>query len=96
MEAKTSSEQGIQNPYSNWVTLLLAFAVTANVCIRIAVRWPGYDWLSKSLALVLLASLMVIPVCTVWSQKAGKKVGFPQFVQAAYMWLLLATLLFAR
>jgi hypothetical protein len=96
MEPEITPEQGIQGPFANWVTVLFAFIATANVCTRIAIRWGSFDWLSKFLAVVLLLSLVVIPVCTTWSRKGGKKVGFLQFVQFAYIWLLLATWVFAH
>jgi len=96
MEPETTVKPGIPRSFSNVVTVLLAFVVTANVCIRIAMHWGTYDWLSKFLAIVLVFSLVIVPGSASWGWKAGRSLGLQQLAGAAYMWLLLATLLFNR
>lgn len=76
--------------------MLLAPVVTANVIAVILIHWRGYDWLAKSLAVVLAANLISFPLMAIWGEKTGrKKYGRLTIAAWAYMCLLLATTLFA-
>jgi hypothetical protein len=50
----------------------LALVVTATICLRIVVRWGSYDWLTKSLAAVFVASLIIVPLA-IWRKKPLKE-----------------------
>ena len=96
MEPETTVKPGTPRSFSNVVTVLLAIVVTADVCIFIARRWGTYDWLSKSLAIILVSYLVVVPGSAFWGWKAGRSLGLQQLAMAAYGALLLTTLLFNR
>jgi len=74
-----------------WMIKVLAGAVTADVLMTIAKHWNGYDLISKFLALALLANLIVLPAAITWGRI--KRYDW-QSLYPAYLWLLLATLLF--
>lgn len=78
------------------ITILLAVAVTIDVCLAIAFHWRTYDWIKKFLALVLVANLVIVPVTIIIKRKKGIATKPDMLVTTAYIWLLLATLLFNR
>ncbi|HEY1526118.1 MAG TPA: hypothetical protein VGH51_07765 [Candidatus Angelobacter sp.] len=82
--------------FYNTIGLLLAVTVTVDVALAIARHWSTYDWLSKSLGVVLLLNLLVGALTIVRGLKKEKKTVPEMFVQIAYIWVLIATLLFNR
>lgn len=82
--------------FYNAVTVLVASVVTLALCITIARQWTTYDWIKKLLAVTLLLNLAVGPLAIIMRlrKRVTEKPDMP--IQVAYVWLLLATLLFNR
>jgi hypothetical protein len=97
MEPSTQGNQGfIAGCHHNVLTTLLAFVVTIDVGLVIVRHWKTYDWLGKFLSIVLLLNLVIVPVTRTIKFRRGEKPKPEILVQTAYIWLLLATLLFNR
>ena len=74
----------------------LAVVVTAGTWLRIILRWGSYDWPTRSVAVVFLASLVIVPLA-IWRTKITKGTIDPwQLAMMAYLWLALATAIFGR
>lgn len=78
------------------ITILLAVAVTIDVCLAIAFHWRTYDWIKKFLALALVSNLVIVPVTIIIKRKKGIATKPDILVTTSYIWLLLATMLFNR
>jgi hypothetical protein len=91
-------DQGNVQPYrvdSHKWSLVLAVVVTANVFIRVVVEWHALGILSRLVAVVLLANLVIMPINVVRRQKTGRpKMGSDQQLTFAYMSVMLATMVF--
>jgi hypothetical protein len=80
----------------------MALVATLNVGIAVLRHWKGFDLTNRFVSVVLLASLVTIPLMSLLNEKtamAGKRVvpgRAGQELQAGYMWLLLAVLVFSR
>jgi hypothetical protein len=97
MEALTPGNRGfIAGPFYNALTILLAFLVTIDVSFAIVTHWKTYDWLGKFLGIVLLLNMAIVPLTTIIKLRKGEKAKPEMLVQTAYIWLLLATILFNR
>ena len=96
MEPETDGKHKIPLSFDNVATALLAFVATTSVWLRIAIGWATFDWLGRSLAIVLASGLVIIPTSVFLIWKSGRGLRLRQVVGAGYMWLLLATLLFTR
>ena len=101
MEPSTPGNRGlIAGPFYNAVTILLAFVVTIGVSLAIAKHWKTYDWLGKSLGIVFLLNLAIVPLATIMKLRKGEKAKPDVLVQTAYinayLWVMLATILFTR
>jgi hypothetical protein len=97
MEPSTPENRGfIAGPFNNALTILLAFAVTIDVGLAIVTHWKTYDWLGKFLGIVLLLNLVIVPLARTIKFRRGEKPKPEILVQTAYIWVLLATMLFTR
>jgi hypothetical protein len=72
------------------------FVVTIDVSLAIVRHWKTYDSLGKFLGIVLLLNLVIVPLTRTIKFRRGEKPKPEILVQTAYIWLLLATLLFNR
>jgi predicted neutral ceramidase superfamily lipid hydrolase len=86
----------LESRFYRATTILLAVAVTIDVCLAIVFHWRTYDWIKKFLALVLVSNLVIVPAAIIIKAKKGIATKPDMLVQTAYIWLLLATLLFNR
>lgn len=83
-----------------WTVKSLAFVVTADVCLVVARHWRCYDMLGKSLAVLLLAYLVMIPAVATWGRnwRGYARMGTRRIewsgLTPTYILLMLATLLF--
>ena len=98
MEPTIPENRGfLESRFYRATTILLAVVVTIDVCLAIAFHWRTYDWIKKFLALVLVSNLVIVPVTIIINlRKKGIATKPDISVQTAYIWLLLATLLFNR
>lgn len=101
MEPSTpANRRFVAGPFYNGVTILLAIVVTMGVSLAIAKHWKTYDWLSKSLGIVFLLNLAIVPLATIVKLRKGEKAKPDILVQTAYInayiWVMLATMLFTR
>jgi hypothetical protein len=96
MGQKELQNQGFFGRFNNAITILLAIVVTIDVSLTIARHWKTYDWLGKFLGIVLLLNLAIVPLTRIIKFRKGEKPKPEILVQTAYLWLLLATLLFNR
>lgn len=101
MEPSTPENRSlIAGPFYNAVTILLALVVTIGVSLTIAKHWKTYDWLGKSLGIVFLLNLAIVPLATIMKLRKGEKAKPDVLVQTAYinayLWVMLATILFTR
>jgi uncharacterized membrane protein YkgB len=97
MEPSTPRNRGfIEGRFYNAVTNLLAIAVTIVVCLTIAEHWKTYDWIKKLLAVGLVSNLAIVPLSMIIKLRRGEKAKPDMLFQTAYIWLLLATMLFSR
>ena len=95
-QTKSGTQDFLEGRFNNVVTVLLAIVVTLVVCLTIAGQWKTYDWIKKLMALALASNLAVVPVPIIMNLRKGKTSKPDMSVQVAYVWLLLATLLFNR
>lgn len=72
---------------------LLAAVVSMNVLIAVLRHWKGYDGSQKFVAVVLIAFLIMLPVCATWRWKRTTRLEWSD-LWTTYMVLLLATTLF--
>ena len=86
----------LKGRFNNVITVLLAIVVTLVVCLTIAGQWKTYDWIKKVMALALVSNLVIVPLAIVMNLRKGGTAKPDMSVQGAYVWLLLATLLFNR
>jgi uncharacterized membrane protein YbhN (UPF0104 family) len=70
--------------------------VTFAVALTIAGHWKTYDWINKFLAAALLLNLGTVPLAIIMRLRKGQTAKTDISVQLAYVWLLLATILFNR
>jgi hypothetical protein len=95
--SETMEEQhGIDQPTSSstrWATSLFGTVVTLNILIHIVLRWMSYDWLGKSMSVLLLANLTVLLV-EVLRKKAKRKMQPDVLLGLFYFCLMLTTSLF--
>jgi hypothetical protein len=85
----------LQKSVPHKVSLFLAVAVTLDVLLTIRSHWHDFGILSRFVAVVLLANLVVMPVHFVRGQRGDKPLGRDQLLVFAYMSVMLATMLFA-
>lgn len=95
-QTKSWLQDFIEGRFNNVVTILLAVVVTLVVCLTIAGQWKTYDWIKKLMALALVSNLAIVPLAIIVNLRKGRTVKPDMSVQGAYLWLLLATLLFNR
>lgn len=91
-----------KSKWLNPATLGVAILTTLDVCLTVFLRWKTFGWIYRFLCSVFLAVLLAAPLIGILHEKrarAGKKVT-PHHpaddLLTAYLWLLLATLLFGR
>jgi hypothetical protein len=70
-----------------------AAVATTNVCLVVAWNWRSYDMLGKSLAALLLVYLATVPAVATWGKMETKRIQWSNLMPA-YMFLMLATMLF--
>lgn len=90
------NQGGLEGRFNKAGTLLLALVGTSAVCLTIIVHWRTYDWINKLLAVGLVLNLARVPLTV--SIKGTKEITTrPEtWVQTAYIWIILATILFNR
>jgi len=97
MEPTTSGNRGfIEGRFYNAITVLLAIVATFNVSFATVTHWKTFDWLGKFLGIVLLLNLVIVPLTMTIRLSKGEKPKPDMLVQTAYIWVMLATLLFNR
>ena len=97
MEKIELGNQGFfEGRFNNSLTILLAIVVTLDVSLAIARHWKTYDWLGKFLGIVLLLNLAIVPLTRIIKSRKREKPKPEKLIQTAYIWLLLATILFNR
>jgi hypothetical protein len=75
----------------------LGVVVTLDVLLQVAGRWSRFDLLSHFVAVVLCASLVLLPTLAIWREKKdGRKMSRWQIATAGYMCLMLTLMLFGR
>jgi hypothetical protein len=91
-------QQGIDQPISNspikWPTILFGAVVTIVAFEKIVFRWKSYDWLNRSLSVVLLANLALLLVLVFREKKGKRKLQPDMLLLAFYMCLMLTTIVF--
>jgi len=89
---------GIDQPTSNLpvrgTTMFLATVVTFNVFLNILRRWNSYDFLGKSLSVVLMAILALLLVEVFWGRRGKRKLQPDTTMLFSYTCLLLTTSVF--
>jgi hypothetical protein len=91
-------QHGIDQPTSTlprrWATFLLGTVVTANILIHILLRWKSYDWLGKSLCVVLMSNLALMLVQVFLEIKGKRKLQPDTLMLFSYISLMLTTSVF--
>lgn len=77
-------------------TIFLAIVVTIDVFIAVVTHWNNYDWMGKVVGSVLMLSTGIGLFLVLKKPGEGEKNRRVSFVTLAYIWLLLATILFNR
>src|ERR1041385_9505451 len=95
-QTKSGTQAFLEGRFNNVVTILLAVVVTLVVSLTIAGQWKTYDWIKKLMALALVSNLAIVPLAIIVNLRKGRTVKPDMPVQGAYLWLLLANLLFNR
>lgn len=95
-QIKPENQDSLERRFNKAGTLLLALVGTLAVCLTIVLHWRTYDWINKLLAVVLLLNLARVPLML--SIKGTKEITTrPEtWLQTAYVWIILATILFNR
>ena len=97
MEQTKPENQGVlEGRFNKAVTMLLAIVGTLAVCVTIVVQWGTYDWIKKVLAVGLLLNLASVPLTIIIKGRKGITEKPDRWIQTAYIWLILATILFNR
>jgi hypothetical protein len=97
MEQTKPENQGVfEGRFNKTVTVLLTIVATLVVCLTIVVHWRTYDWVNKFLAVGLLLNLAALPLTIILQSRKGITTKPDMLLKAAYIWLLLATILFNR
>ena len=73
--------------------ILLAVSTTGVVGLELATHWGSYGWFNKLVGVVLVLSLLVSLLEII---RKKEKLELQGFVTLAYMWLVLATILFGH
>jgi hypothetical protein len=91
-------QNGIGQPTSTMpirgATIFLGAVVTFDIFIKILSQWKSYDWLGRSLSVVLLANLAVLLVEAFLGMKGKRKLQPDVLLLFCYMCLMLATSVF--
>lgn len=95
-QTKSGTDNFLGGRLNNIVSILLAIVVTVVVCVTIAGQWQTYEWIKKLMALALVLNLAIVPLAIIMNLRKGITAKSDMSVQSAYLWLLLATLLFSR
>jgi hypothetical protein len=95
-QIKPGSQSFFEGRFNNAITILLAIVVTLAVCITVAEQWNTYDWIKRFLAVCLLLNMTTVPLAIILKLTKGITAKPDILVKTAYIWLLLATLLFNR
>ena len=97
MEPTIPANRGfLESRFYHAITILLAVVVTIAICLTIAGQWKTYEWIKKLLAIALFLNLATVPLAMIIKLSKDKKTKPDMLVQTAYIWLLLATILFNR
>jgi hypothetical protein len=97
MEPTTPGNRGfMEGRFYNAIMILFALLVTVNVSFTILRHWKTYDWLGKCLGIALLLNLVIVPLTMIIRLSKGEKPKPEMLVQTAYIWVMLATMLFNR
>ena len=97
MEQIKPENQGVlEGRWNKTGTILLALVGTSAVCVTIVFHWRTYDWISKLLAVGLLLNLARVPLTISIKGREEITARPERWVQTAYIWIILATVLFNR
>jgi hypothetical protein len=91
MESAASEKQNVLRSQMHKLNILLAVSVTVVVGAAIVGHWGTYDWFRRFVGVVLLLSLLVIGPQVL---RKKEKIDPNESVFVAYLWLMLATILF--
>jgi hypothetical protein len=95
-QTKSGTQRFLDGRFYNALTILVVIVVTLAVCLTIAGQWKMYDWIKKLMALALLSNLATGPLAIIIRFRKGRSAKMDISVQVAYVWVLLATILFSR
>ena len=86
----------MEGRFYNAIIVLFALLVTVNVSFTIVRHWKTYDWIGQFLGIALLLNLAIVPLAMIIRFRKREKPKVDMLVQTAYIWVMLATMLFNR
>ena len=95
-QVKAENQSLLERRFNNASTIILALVGTSAVCLTIVLHWRTYDWINKLLAVGFLLNLASTPLTVIikgWKATTAKP---DRWIQTAYIWVILATVLFNR
>jgi hypothetical protein len=95
-QLKPENQRVLEERFNKAATILLALVGTSAVCLTIVVHWRTYDWINKLLAVSLLLNLASVPLTVIIKGRKGITAKPERWIQTAYSWVILATVLFNR
>jgi len=95
-ETKPENQDVLERRWNKAGTIFLALVATVDVCLTIVLHWRTYDWINKLLAMVLLLNLALVPLRVIIKGTKEITTRPERWVQAAYIWIIPATILFNR
>jgi predicted membrane channel-forming protein YqfA (hemolysin III family) len=93
MDSVPAEKQNIAKSQFSGANVLLAVSTTLVVGLELATHWGSYGWFNKFVGVILVLSLLGSLLELI---KKKEKIDFQGFVTLAYMWLVLATILFGH
>jgi predicted membrane channel-forming protein YqfA (hemolysin III family) len=93
MDSVPAEKQNIAKSQFPGANVLLAVSTTLVVGLELATHWRSYGWFNKFVGVILLLSLLGSLLELI---RKKEKIDLQGFVTLAYMWLVLATILFGH
>jgi hypothetical protein len=93
MESVPAEKQTVAKSPFHAPNILLAVSTTGVVGLELATHWGSYGWFNKAVGVILVLSLLT-SLLELISKK--ERINLQGFVTLAYMWLVLATILFGH
>ena len=94
MDSLPAEKQNVAQSQLPAVNMLIAVSTTLVVGLELATHWGSYGWFNKFVGVILVLSLLTSLLELV--RKKEKKIDLQGFVTLAYMWVMLATILFGH